>query len=390
MMTSPEPPFSIEPVVGWRVWRLVRIRGRLALRSLTHDSVWMPDESMHATCGRLSSGHRSPAEGCTCGLYATSTPEALARARVFNPGTGVVGAIAMWGRVVEHGRGARSEFAYPARLRLVCGSCLAEGSGAVAPVEVVDSGGVLTPFCRKHLAAQNGRTVAASAIEAELLSTFGVELLPIERVDRSLRIQSRSVPRSVIGVLEHPVRALFLLANVLFGALMLLLVVGTVLSIAFAIIGGVGRAVFGHDDASPTGVIVVPPSAPPIEDVTDTVTAGARPIVSDRPELSDDRQLITVPAFPAIAFLCGVGEGSRVNIVPCGHRPKALFGFGVREAPHGAATDCVEGWDAYSHGRRFWVCWERFKGAPDVERWTHSANPWSVPVDEGGAIHEHR
>lgn len=129
MMTSPEPPFSIEPVVGWRVWRLVRIRGRLALRSLTHDSVWMPDESMHATCGRLSSGHRSPAEGCTCGLYATSTPEALARARVFNPGTGVVGAIAMWGRVVEHGRGARSEFAYPARLRLVCGSCLAEGSG---------------------------------------------------------------------------------------------------------------------------------------------------------------------------------------------------------------------------------------------------------------------
>ena len=198
------------------------------------------------------------------------------------------------------------------------------------------------------------------------------------------------MPRSVIGVLEHPVRALFLLANVLFGALMLLLVVGTVLSIAFAIIGGVGRAVFGHDDASPTGVIVVPPSAQPIEDVTDTVTAGARPIVSDRPELSDDRQLITVPAFPAIAFLCGVGEGSRVDIVPCGHRPRALFGFGVREAPHGAATDCVKGWDAYSHGRRFWVCWERFKGAPEVERWMHSANPWSVPVDEGGAIHEHR
>ena len=345
---------------------------------------------MHATCGRLSSGHRSPAEGCTCGLYATSTPEALARARVFNPGTGVVGAIAMWGRVVEHGRGARSEFAYPARLRLVCGSCLAQGSGAVSPVEVVESGGGLVPFCRKHLGGQHGQTISATAIQAELLSTFGVELLPIERVDRSLRIQSRSVPRSVIGVLEHPVRALFLLANVLFGALMLLLLVGTVLSIAFAIIGGVGRAVFGHDDASPTAMIVVPPPAKPIQDVTHTVTAGARPIVNDRPELSDDRQLITVPAFPAIAFLCGVGEGSRVNIVPCGHRPKALFGFGVREAPHGAATDCVEGWDAYSHGRRFWVCWEQFKGAPDVERWTHSANPWSVPVDEGGAIHEHR
>ena len=51
-MTSPEPPFSIEPVVGWRVWRLVRIRGRLALRSIAHDAVWMPDQAMHATCGR--------------------------------------------------------------------------------------------------------------------------------------------------------------------------------------------------------------------------------------------------------------------------------------------------------------------------------------------------
>ena len=145
---------------------------------------------MHATCGRLSSGHRSPGEGCTCGLYATSTPEALARAGVFNPGTGVVGAIAMWGRVVEHGRGARSEFAYPARLRLVCGSCLAEGSGAVAPVEVVDSGGGLIavlPEAPRPLGT-DGRS-RRSAIEAELLSTFGVELLPIERVDRSLRIQ---------------------------------------------------------------------------------------------------------------------------------------------------------------------------------------------------------
>ena len=190
-MTSPEPPFSIEPVLGWRVWRLVRVRGRLALRSLTHDSVWMPDESMHATCGRLSSGHRSPAEGCTCGLYATSTPEALARARVFNPGTGVVGAIAMWGRVVEHGRGARSEFAYPARLRLVCGSCLAQGSGAVAPVEVVESGGGLVPFCRKHLgrpARTDGQRVGHRG-RAALDVRRGA---PPDRTRRSSRCGSRA------------------------------------------------------------------------------------------------------------------------------------------------------------------------------------------------------
>jgi len=388
-MTSPEPPFSIEPVVGWRVWRLVRIRGRLALRSLAHDAVWMPDQAMHATCGRLSSGHRSPGDGCTCGLYATSTPEALARARVFNPGTGVVGAIAMWGRVVEHGRGARSEFAYPARLRLVCGSCLAQGSGAVPPVHVIESAGGLVPVCGRHL-ERNKQTVPASTIEAELLSTFGVELLPLQRVDRSLRIPNRSAASAAVRVLEQPARALITLVHGFFSAMMILLVAGTMLSLAFWIIAGVANAMFGHDGPSPTAIVAVPPSAPPIEDVAHTVTAVPRPIVNDRPELSDDRQLITVPAFPALAFLCGVGDGSRVNLVLCGHRPKALFGFGVREAPHGAATDCLKGWDAYSHGRRFWVCWERFAGSPEVERWMHSANPWSVPVDEGGAIHEHR
>jgi hypothetical protein len=291
---------------------------------------------------------------------------------------------------VEHGRGARSEFAYPARLRLVCGSCLAEGSGAVAPVEVVDSGGGLMPFCRKHLAGRNGPTVTASAIEAELLSTFGVELLPIERVDRSLRIRHRSAASAAVRLLEHPARVLFALVHGFFGVMMLLLVVGTVLSIAFSIIGGVASAVFGHDGASPTTKVAVPPSVQPIDDVADTVTIGARPIVDDRPALSGDRRLITAPAFPPFAFLCGVGNGPRVDIVPCEHRPRALFGFGVREAPHGPATDCLKGWDAYSHGRRFWVCWERFTGAPEVERWVRSANRWSVPVDEGGAIHEHR
>jgi hypothetical protein len=388
-MASSEPPLSIEPVRGWRVWRLVRIRGRLALRSITHDAVWMPDEAMHATCGRLSSGHRSPAEGCTCGLYATSTPEALARAGVFSPGIGVVGAIAMWGRVVEHGRGARSEFAYPARLRLVCGTCLAQGSGAVPPVHVTESAGGLFPVCGRHL--ERGRqTVPASTIEAELLSTFGVELLPLARVGRTLGIRHRSAASSAVRLLEHPVRALFMLANAFFAAMMILLVVGTVLSLAFSIIGGVANAMFGHDEPPPTAVVAAPPSVQPIDDATDSVRADARPIVSDFPELSDDRRLTTVPAFPAIAFLCGVGDGNRVDIVPCPHRPRALFGFGVREAPHGPATDCLRGWDAYSHGRRFWVCWERLAGAPEVERWMHSANPWSVPVDEGGAIHEHR
>ena len=171
---------------------------------------------------------------------------------------------------------------------------------------------------------------------------------------------------------------------------MLLIVAGMVLSIAFSIIGGVASAMFGHDGPSPATVVAVSPSVQPIDAVSDAATVGVQPIVDDSPTLSDDRHLVTAPAFPPIAFLCGVGNGTRVDIVPCGHRPRALFGFAVREAPHGPTTDCLKGWDAYSHGRRFWICWERFTGGPEVERWVRSPNPWSVPVDEGGAIHEHR
>jgi hypothetical protein len=386
-MTSPELPLSIDPVRGWRVWRLSRIGGRLVLRSITHDASWEPDEAMHATCPRTSAGHRAPGDGCTCGLYAVSTPEALSRAGVFNAGIGVVGAIAMWGRVVEHGRGARSEFAYPARLRLVCGSCLAQGSGAVPPVQVRESGSGLMPVCGKHATGLRGPTVAADAIEAELLATYGVELLPLGSVDRALRIRHRSAASGAVRLLEHPARALSMLASGLFGAMMILFVVGSVLSLAFSIMGGVANAVFGHDDPSPTAIFALPPSAPPIDDVADTVMLDTPPIGNDRPALSSDRRLVTPPAFPALALLCGVGEGDRVAIVPCRRHPRALLGFGVREAPHGPATDCLEGWDAYSRGRRFWVCWDRLPGTPEVERWLRSANPWSVPVDEGGAIH---
>jgi hypothetical protein len=389
-MTSPEPLFSIEPVLGWRVWRLTRIRGRLVLRSITHDSMWMPDEAMHASCPRISARHRSPGDGCTCGLYAASSPEALARAGVFSTATGVVGAIAMWGLVVEHGRGARSEFAYPARLRLVCGSCLARGSGAVAPVQVLESGGGLIPVCRKHAVDQRGPTVPADGIEAELLSTYRVELLPLARVDRALRIRHRSAASLAVGLLEHPLRAIFMLVNGFFGAMMLLLVVGTVLSLAFSIVGGVGNAMFVHDEPSPSAAVEIPSGAVPTDDVAGTPALGSRSITNDRPVLSGDRRLISLPTFPAFAFLCGVGDGDRVDIVPCDDRPRALLGFAAREVPRGPATDCVKGWDAYSRGRRFWVCWDRLPGAPEVERWVHSANPWSVPVDEGGAIHEHR
>jgi hypothetical protein len=97
-----------------------------------------------------------------------------------------------------------------------------------------------------------------------------------------------------------------------------------------------------------------------------------------------------MPGFPAFAFLCGTGWGTQVDVVSCKVDGADLFGWAERGPPHGPKKDCVAGWDAYAHGRRFWICWSDFLGEFDIERWVHSPNPWSIPEAEGGARHEHR
>lgn len=182
-MTSPlaaDPPLSLEPVVGWRVWALERIDGTLRLRSVTRSDHWPANEAMEAKCDRHQ-GSTSPSDHCSCGLYAAASPEDLARSGVFNNATVVIGAIAMWGTVIEHTRGARSRFAYPARLRLACGPCLAGGSGAVEPVSVIGMSGSLMVVCRRHGFGGRAPTRPAAEVQAELLSAYGVELRHLVR-----------------------------------------------------------------------------------------------------------------------------------------------------------------------------------------------------------------
>src|SRR6266487_1740205 len=161
-----ETPLSIEPVLGWRVWRLTREGGELRLQAVSHLSTWMPQEATAAQCSFTS--HRAPLESCTCGYYAASSMENLVTSGVFVRGVGVIGAIAMWGTVIEHARGARSEFAYPARLRLVCSQCLQAGS-IVDPLTVVEDTW-LVPLCDRHWRSRGDGHRDASAVQSELLS----------------------------------------------------------------------------------------------------------------------------------------------------------------------------------------------------------------------------
>ncbi len=391
MATSPafdDPPLSIEPVLGWRAWTLRRVGGVLTLGSLTRPDTWPPGEVMEARCTR----HREatvPIQGCTCGLYAAATPKDLAHAGVLGTSVSVVGAIAMWGTVVEHQRGARSGFAYPARLRLVCGPCLYAGAGAVDPVRVFDRGGALAALCKEHESSVGGSAEPADEVQAELLATYGVEVMPIERIDRDLR-NPGAAARSIA---KEPVRLVGLLVagvGKLLGALFMLWALSGLLFVGLALVFGVyqfvGRVVgFVPPEATPVVAVVPPVPAPPLVEPW-SPPAPAGPIVSDFPDRGVDHELV---AFPPFAVVCGTDSGTRIDIVPC-TVTGALLGWSERSAPHGPKNDCIGRWDAYAHGRSFWICWEDFFGTSDAGRWVHSPNPWSIPVDDGGAIHEHR
>ncbi|MFL5863803.1 MAG: recombinase family protein [Solirubrobacteraceae bacterium] len=98
-------PDLIEPIIGFRHWRMVDGE----LRSMFSPVPWTTPE-MTARC---PSGSHDPAEtpfpGCTCGIYAYYAP--CPRTASANTRSLVGGAVVMWGRVEAHATGVRAEHA---------------------------------------------------------------------------------------------------------------------------------------------------------------------------------------------------------------------------------------------------------------------------------------
>jgi hypothetical protein len=179
-----DAPLSLEPVLGWRVWRLTHDQESLRLQALATSQLWEPYEAAPASCF-VRDHPGAPRGACTCGYHAAASVDHLATAGVFRRGVGVIGAIAMWGTVVEHARGARSEFAYPARLRLVCSPCLR--TGAIVDPVTVAPGSPLVPLCDRHWRSNGAGHLRARAVEAQLLAAYGVELLPKPTLPKRLQ-----------------------------------------------------------------------------------------------------------------------------------------------------------------------------------------------------------
>lgn len=188
-MTDHEASPSVAPIrdaiVAWRAWQVVGERNPSEVRLLplaSGGSSWPTLRPARAGCAKRRR-HRSPDPSCTCGLYATRSLGDLPWAR----GPGVLGRVAVWGRVIEHELGYRAEHGYPQRLRLLCSICcwLPGATRLGSPTMVVrHRGGRLVPLCAPHLDLARGvgypahHVMDAAPVERALLDAYAVDPLP--------------------------------------------------------------------------------------------------------------------------------------------------------------------------------------------------------------------
>jgi hypothetical protein len=137
-------PDGIEPIIGWRYWR---VEGS-TLGSLTRSLPWPPAYGLEARC-RLSPRHGPvPSPTCHCGVYAATdlgTLKSLTSPSLRLPLA--VGKVALWGRVIPGERGYRAQYAYPRRLWLVWESLELLAQPGAQRIEVAAAYGVPVEFC---------------------------------------------------------------------------------------------------------------------------------------------------------------------------------------------------------------------------------------------------
>jgi hypothetical protein len=91
---------------GYRVWRLTPH----GLGSVSFTSyVWKKSERAQCAHGSTPIGHRAPVSGCTCGLYAKHTLEAVEDE--FGSSSFMYGSIKAHGRIILGDHGFRAEYA---------------------------------------------------------------------------------------------------------------------------------------------------------------------------------------------------------------------------------------------------------------------------------------
>lgn len=123
-------PDYVEPTIGWRVWDVIEVDGKLRLSSVAFRAIWLPKRKAVALCHRSLETlawaglpfHSAPHERCSCGIYAAQSGHQAAAyfSRPFmwrwSAIHRIVGTVSLWGNVVEGALGWRASNAYPSAL----------------------------------------------------------------------------------------------------------------------------------------------------------------------------------------------------------------------------------------------------------------------------------
>jgi hypothetical protein len=149
-----EAPDFAEPLVAWRVWRVVATSDGYRLGSVVKTALWAPGEPLTAEClreptlaallRRKPTAHPAPDGECQCGIYAgrlSAIREYMAPAAT-EAVAHVVGRVMLWGTVIECERGFRASRAYPAHLYVPVGGVAASGHGYRALTSGLEAYGV--------------------------------------------------------------------------------------------------------------------------------------------------------------------------------------------------------------------------------------------------------
>lgn len=151
-MSGSAPDYA-EPIVAWRVWRVLGRNDELRLRSVVYGTLWPVGEPMRARClrhrrsllpWRRPQEHVAPEDGCTCGVYATSLDGLRPYLDGFEPRLRpvqrVLGCVSLWGEVVECERGWRATLGYPQRLYVPTSSLEDPGDAADVALALTEYG----------------------------------------------------------------------------------------------------------------------------------------------------------------------------------------------------------------------------------------------------------
>jgi hypothetical protein len=181
----PIPDYSM-PLIGWRGWK-IKPTMRPKLTALLHyGTVWPAKKPIKATCRaagterirhamalrRYNEAPYPPYFSCQCGVYAVATFEHLLR-HTFSALPDMLfayGPVALWGKVIQHSRGYRAQFAYPLALFL-------------DPPELA--------------LRDTDRAKVAKRVAASLAKQYGIPTVLMEldtKADRVVRVQSGMTP----------------------------------------------------------------------------------------------------------------------------------------------------------------------------------------------------